>query len=70
MAREEGANGMPHVPTTSDLRAASERNADLFVIGVRGRGPVDLTLFGSTTNQVVRRATCPVMTVQSRGERS
>jgi nucleotide-binding universal stress UspA family protein len=38
MAREEGANAMPHVPTTSDLRAASERNADLIVIGVRRRG--------------------------------
>ncbi len=57
-------------PYSEILRAAGERDADLIVIGVRGRGPVDLTLFGSTTNQVVRRATCPVMTVRSRGERS
>ena len=56
-------------PYREILRAASECKADLIVIGVRGRGPVDLTLFGSTTNQVVRRATCPVMTVRSRGER-
>jgi nucleotide-binding universal stress UspA family protein len=52
------------------LRVASDCRADLIVIGVRGRGPVDLTLFGSTTNQVVRRALCPVITVRSRGAES
>ena len=56
-------------PYREILRTASECDADLIVIGVRGRGPVDLTVFGSTTNQVVRRATCPVMTVRLRGER-
>ena len=52
------------------LRIATERHCDLIVMGVRGRGPVDLTFFGSTTNQVVRRATCPVVTVRSRDERT
>jgi len=51
-------------PYREILRIATERQADLIVMGVRGRGPVDLTLFGSTTNQVVRRATCPVITVR------
>jgi nucleotide-binding universal stress UspA family protein len=46
------------------LAAALERDADLIVMGVRGRGAVDLTLFGSTTNQVVRKATCPVLTLR------
>jgi nucleotide-binding universal stress UspA family protein len=57
--------GRPH---REILRIASERGADLIVMGVRGRGPVDLTLFGSTTNQVVRRATCAVITVRRRDE--
>jgi nucleotide-binding universal stress UspA family protein len=47
------------------LRIASEIGADLVVMGVRGRGAVDLTLFGSTTNQVVRRAHCDVLTVRT-----
>lgn len=55
-------------PYREILRTANDCKADLIVIGVRGRGPVDLTLFGSTTNQVVRRATCPVMTVRSTTE--
>jgi nucleotide-binding universal stress UspA family protein len=59
--------GKPH---RAILRVANDCRADLIVIGVRGRGPVDLTLFGSTTNQVVRRAVCPVITVRSRGEES
>ena len=39
--------------------------ADLIVMGVHGRNAVDMTLFGSTTNQVVRRASCPVLTVRT-----
>jgi len=45
------------------LDAARDGQADLIVIGVRGRNALDIGLFGSTTNQVVRRATCPVLTV-------
>jgi nucleotide-binding universal stress UspA family protein len=45
------------------LDAAGERKADLIVIGVRGRGPVDIGFFGSTANHVVRAAACPVLTV-------
>jgi nucleotide-binding universal stress UspA family protein len=54
-------NGKPHVQI---LQVASEEQTDLIVIGVRGRNPLDLALFGSTTNQVVRRATCPVLTLR------
>lgn len=54
---------------TELLALASETAADLLVLGVRGRGAIDLTLFGSTTNQVVRRATCDVLTV-GRGSQS
>lgn len=55
-------HGKPHVEL---LAAAEERHADLLVLGVRGRHPFDLLLFGSTTNQVVRQATCPVLTVHA-----
>ena len=54
-------NGKPYVEI---LRVAAEDSADLIVIGVRGRNPLDLGLFGSTANQVVRRATCPVLTLR------
>jgi nucleotide-binding universal stress UspA family protein len=53
-------------PYLEVLRVAEERATDLIVMGVRGRGPVDMALFGSTTNHVVRRATCPVVTVCAR----
>jgi len=47
------------------VRMARERDADLIVLGVHGRSALNLTLFGSTANQVVRHATCPVVTVRS-----
>jgi nucleotide-binding universal stress UspA family protein len=46
------------------LAVAAEEGADLIVMGVHGRNALDLMLFGSTTNQVVRRATCPVLTLR------
>jgi nucleotide-binding universal stress UspA family protein len=33
-------------------------------MGVRGRNAFDLALLGSTTQQVVRLATAPVLTIQ------
>ena len=45
------------------LRVAAEERADLIVLGVGGRSGTERALFGSTTNQVVRRATCPVLTI-------
>jgi len=50
-------------PYLEILRMAEERASDVIVMGVRGRGSVDMALFGSTTNHVVRRAACPVVTV-------
>jgi nucleotide-binding universal stress UspA family protein len=46
------------------LRAAEAKSADLIVMGAQGRGGVGLALFGSATQQVVRGATCPVLTVR------
>ena len=47
------------------VRAAREGHDDLLVMGVRGRNAVDLAVFGSNTNQVVRTAPCPVLVVHS-----
>jgi nucleotide-binding universal stress UspA family protein len=52
-------------PYREILRAAEEEGSDLVVLGVLGRGAANLMLFGSTTNRVVRQATCPVLTVRS-----
>lgn len=51
-------------PYREILQVAESERSDLIVIGVRGRNPLDLTLFGSTTNHVVRRASCPVLTLK------
>jgi len=47
------------------LGVAGDEHTDLIVMGVQGRNALDVMLFGSTTNQVVRRATCPVLTLRA-----
>ena len=54
--------GKPYVQI---LDIATEEGADLIVIGVHGRNPIDLALFGSTANHVVQRASSPVLTLRS-----
>ena len=51
-------------PYRQILDVAAEEGSDLIVMGILGRNPLDLTVFGSTTNQVVRRAPCPVLTLR------
>ena len=46
------------------LRVVAEIGADLVVMGVHGRNPADILIFGSTTHYVVRHATCPVLTLR------
>ena len=53
--------GKPHQEI---LRVARDENVHLIVIGVHGRNPIDLMFFGSTTNHLVRTATCPVLTLK------
>jgi len=54
-------------PGTEVVRIATDRHADLIVMGVHGRGAIDLTLFGSTAQHVVRAAHCPVLTIRQAG---
>ena len=48
------------------LRRAAERQSDLIVMGVHGRGALDLLVFGSTTHHVIRSSTCPVLIIRRR----
>ena len=45
------------------VAAAREWDATLVVMGTRGRGRLASFLLGSTADEVVRRAHCPVVTV-------
>ena len=45
------------------LRLAGDVHADLIIMGVRDRAALDVALFGSHTQAVVRAAHCPVLTV-------
>ncbi|HEY6506823.1 MAG TPA: universal stress protein, partial [Vicinamibacterales bacterium] len=45
------------------VRAAAVDGDDLIVMGVRGRNALDMLVFGSNTQYVVRAATCPVLVV-------
>lgn len=47
------------------LQYASSHATDLIVMGAQGRGSVDLMLYGSNTQHVVRDANCPVLTVRA-----
>lgn len=50
-------------PTTEILRAAEALRADLLVMGTHGRTGISRLLLGSVAEQVLRQATCPVLTV-------
>lgn len=68
-------------PKVRILVEADRLGADLIVLGtpglsgisrmaVQSRGPLERLLFGSTTQEVVRGATCPVLTIRvSAGDR-
>lgn len=47
------------------LRMATDRQADLIVLGVHGRNAFDLAFFGSNSKDVIRQAHCPVLVVPS-----
>ena len=49
-------------PAAEVIRYAQEQAIDMIVLGTHGRGMLDHALFGSTTERVVRKAPCPVLT--------
>ncbi len=51
-------------PSAEIIRYATEHEVDIIVLGTHGKGMLDQALFGSTTERVVRRAPCPVLSVR------
>jgi nucleotide-binding universal stress UspA family protein len=52
-------------PAERIVEYADERDVDLVVMGTHGRRGVDRMLFGSVTEEVVRTAPCPTLTVRA-----
>jgi nucleotide-binding universal stress UspA family protein len=52
-------------PATEILRVAEELNVDLIVAGTHGRTGLGRLLMGSVAEELVRNASCPVLTVKS-----
>ena len=52
--------GKPHEEI---VRVAQDTQAELVVVGVRGRNVLDLALFGSTTHRVIQLGPSPVLAV-------
>jgi nucleotide-binding universal stress UspA family protein len=51
---------------TEIVKAASEGNVDLIILGTQGRTGLAHLLIGSTAERVVRHAPCPVLVVRER----
>lgn len=52
-------------PFMEIIKYAREHGVDLIVMGTHGRGALAHVLLGSTTEKVVRKAPCAVLTVRS-----
>lgn len=46
------------------IKYANDHNIDLISIATHGRSGIEHLLFGSTTERVLRKATCPVLAVR------
>jgi universal stress protein A len=51
-------------PAQEILEEAARQNSDLIVISTHGHSGLRLLLLGSTTERVVRHASCPVLVVR------
>jgi nucleotide-binding universal stress UspA family protein len=54
-------------PSDTILRVAQDGGADLIVMGTHGRTGLSRLLIGSVAEAVLRRSTCPVLTVRVPG---
>jgi nucleotide-binding universal stress UspA family protein len=52
-------------PYPQIIQLAMEAQIDLVIMGVRGRGALDVAVFGSTTYRVMQLGSCPVLAVHS-----
>jgi len=51
-------------PASEIVKLAKAEHADLIVLGTHGRTGIERLLLGSTAEQVLRRAPCPVLAVK------
>lgn len=58
------------VPFQQIIRHAARHHADLIVMGTEGKTGLSHAIMGSTAEQVVRRAPCPVLTLRAVPERN
>jgi nucleotide-binding universal stress UspA family protein len=56
-------------PVSVLVRVATERSADLIVVGRRGAGGDPALLLGSTSHQLAERAPCPLVIIPPDTER-
>lgn len=73
IAEDMGATGVRVAkavgePALEIVAFAREGHFDLLVVGTHGRTGLRHALLGSTAERVVRRATCPVLTVHPEGK--
>src|SRR6266404_8452583 len=52
-------------PYEQIVQFAGDEQIDMVTMGVRGRGALDLAVFGSTTYRVIQLGSCPVLAVHS-----
>jgi nucleotide-binding universal stress UspA family protein len=52
-----------HRPYAALLKVAKEHEVDLIVAGTQSKSPVERLVLGSTAEQLIRNAECPVLTV-------
>lgn len=52
------------IPVQKILSVAKERNVDMIVMGTHGRMGVSHAFMGSVASSVLRKASCPVLTVR------
>ena len=52
-------------PFAEIIAYAREHAIDLIVMGTHGRGAIAHVLLGSTTEKVVRKSPCPVLTIRT-----
>ena len=55
----------PGLPAAEIVRTAEKLKADMIVMGTRGVGGLTRMMLGSVADNVVRAATCPVLTVHA-----
>ncbi|MCK5236336.1 MAG: universal stress protein [Deltaproteobacteria bacterium] len=53
-------------PYKQIIKYANDNTVDSIVIGTHGKTKVDRLIFGSTTERVMRKASCPVIIVPSK----